>query len=144
MDGKGFTAQTWAALKTFSGRCATPHDVDQGAAVFALGDTWNGRTMNLALPQPVIWWNEDDESAAVAVQAEAHETEDGETMEVLGLVLPDGRTAISLYEDVDEADPTDPVWAALVEDGADNSPQGAGEDDDEDEYEAWADDDDVS
>ena len=139
MDGKGFTPQTWSALSTFQGRCATPHDVDGGAAVFALGDTLNGRAMNLPLPQPVIWWHEDEEVGAVAVQAEAHETEDGETMEVLGLVLPDGRTAVSLYEDVDEVDPSDPVWAALVMDSDED-----GLSDEEDEYEAWDDEDDAA
>ena len=115
MDGKGFDASSWTGLATFAGRCATPHDVDGGAAVFALGETLNGRPMPMSLPQPVIWWDEDeDEKGAVAVQAEAHETEDGETMEVLGLVLPDGRTAVALHEDVDEVDATDPVWAALI------------------------------
>jgi hypothetical protein len=84
MNGKGFDARTWPDLATFAGRCATAHDVDDGAAVFALGDTFNGRTMPMVLPQPVIWWDEDDEKGAVAVQAEAHETEDGELMEVLG------------------------------------------------------------
>ena len=136
MDGKGFTPSTWSALDTFQGRCATPHDVDGGAAVFALGDTLNGRPMSLRLPQPVIWWNEDDEVGAVVVQAESHETDDGETMEVLGLVLPDGRTAISLLEDVDEVDATDPVWVALVE-GSDADDE---EDEDEDTYENWDDD----
>ena len=130
MDGKGFTQETWSGLRTFQGGCATPHDVDGGAAVFALGDTFNGRAMSLALPQPVIWWNEDEEVGAVAVQAEAHETEDGEVMEVLGLVLPDGRTAVSLYEDVDEVDAADPVWSALVEEDAGLS-EGWGEDDDD-------------
>ena len=139
MDGKGFTPQTWSALSTFQGRCATPHDVDLGAAVFALGDTLNGRAMNVPLPQPVIWWHEDEEVGAVAVQAEAHETDDGETMEVLGLVLPDGRTAVSLYEDVDEVDATDPVWAALVEDSDDDE-----WDEEEDALEAWDGDEDDS
>ncbi len=141
MDGRGFTVESWSALGVFTGRCATPHDVDQGAAVFALGDTWNGRVMSLPLPLPVIWWNEDDESAAVAVQAECHETEEGETIEVLGLVLPDGRTVISLYEDVDEVDATDPVWAALVAGASDSDADFVSDDDDElDEYEAWDDD----
>ena len=139
MDGKGFTPQTWSALNTFRGRCATPHDVDLGAAVFALGDTFNGRVMDVPLPRPVIWWHEDEEVGAVAVQAEAHETEDGETMEVLGLVLPDGRTAISLKEDVDEVDPTDPVWAALVVD-ADAEDWG----EEEEPLEAWDDDEDAA
>ena len=130
MDGKGFTPTTWSGLRTFEGRCATPHDVDGGAAVFALGDTLNGRAMSLPLPQPVIWWNDDEEVGAVAVQAEMHETEDGEVMEVLGLVLPDGRTAVSLYEDVDEVDATDPVWAALVEEDTELD-DGWDEDDDE-------------
>ena len=136
MDGKGFDAQSWTGLSTFQGRCATPHDVDQGAAVFALGDTLNGRPLDLPLPQPVIWWNEEEEAGAVAVQAECHETDEGETMEVLGLVLPDGRTAISLLEDVDEVDATDPVWMALVE-GSDADDE---EDEDEDTYENWDDD----
>lgn len=131
MNGKGFDAKTWPALATFAGRCATPHDVDDGAAVFALGDTLNGRPMGIALPQPVIWWDEEDEKGAVAVQAEAHETEDGEVLEVLGLVLPDGHTAIALHEDVDEVDASDPVWAALIEEG-----DGAF-DDDEDDEDSW-------
>ena len=144
MDGKGFTALTWSQLRTFQSCCATPHDVDQGAAVFALGDTLNGRVLHLQLPQPVIWWDDDEESAAVVVQAEAHETEDGETLEVLGLILPDGRSVISLYEDVDEVDATDPVWAALVADS------GAGDDDEYyeeggdglEDIDAWDDDED--
>jgi hypothetical protein len=69
------------------------------------------------LPQPVIWWSDDDgEQAAVAVQAEAHETEDGETMEVLGLILPDGAGAVALLDDVDLVDESDPVWRKLVTD----------------------------
>lgn len=114
MDGRGFDVGSWTTLATFDGRCASPHDVDGGAAVFALGDTLNGRPMPMTLPQPVIWWDDDGEKAAVAVQAEAHQTDEGEIMEVLGLVLPDGRTAVALHEDVDEVDPSDPVWAALT------------------------------
>ena len=135
MDGKGFTAETWSQLKTFQSCCATPHDVDGGAAVFALGDTLNGRVMHLQLPQPVIWWDDDEESAAVVVQAEAHETEDGETLEVLGLVLPDGRTVISLLEDCDEVDATDPIWVALVQEAAEDAA-----DDGDDGDTAWDDD----
>lgn len=115
MDGRGFDASSWSRLAVFQGRCATAHDVDQGAAVFALGDTLNGRVLPLKLPQPVIWFNDDDETGAVAVQAEAHETEEGEQMRVLGLVLPDGRTAVALHEDVDAVEASDPVWAALIE-----------------------------
>lgn len=116
MDGKGFTPETWRRIAVFSGRCATPHDVDAQAAVYALGDTWNARPMAMELPQPVIWWAEDDdEHGALAVQAEAHETEDGDTLEVLGLVLPDGGVAVALLDDVDLVDDTDPVWRELVE-----------------------------
>jgi hypothetical protein len=129
MNGKGFDVSSWAELATFNGRCATAHDVDGGAAVFALGETLNGRTMPMTLPQPVIWWDEhEEEKGAVAVQAEAHETEDGELMEVLGLVLPDGSTAVALHEDVDEVDAADPVWAALVAEDA-----GAFDDDDDED-----------
>jgi len=131
MNGKGFDADTWSALAVFAGRCAGPHDVDDGAAVFALGETLNGRPMPMDLPQPVIWWDDEDEKGAVAVQAEAHETEEGEVLEVLGLVLPDGRTAVALHEDVDEVDAADPVWAALIEEG-----DGAFDDDEDDS--SWA------
>lgn len=99
----------------FAGRCATPADVDAGQAVFALGETRNGRPMAMSLPQPVIWYEDDEEFAALAVQAEAHETEDGETLQVLGLLLPFGRTAVGFTEDVDEVDDTDPVWLSLLE-----------------------------
>jgi len=128
MDGIGFDATSWKDLKTFKGCCASPHDVDQAAAVFALGDTLNGRPMPVELPQPVIWWSDEGELAAVAVQAEVHETEDDETLEVLGLVLPDGDTVIALLEDVDLVDATDPVWLNLLAEAAEHD--GADEDDD--------------
>jgi hypothetical protein len=82
--------------------------------VFALGDTTDPRPLDMALPQPLIWWDEDGEQAAVAVQAEAHGGPDGEVMEVLGLILPDGGSAVALLEDVDLVDETDPTWRALV------------------------------
>jgi hypothetical protein len=66
------------------------------------------------LPQPVIWWEEDGEQAAVAVQAESHLGPDGEAMEILGLILPDGEGAVALMEDVDLVDDTDPTWRDLV------------------------------
>lgn len=128
MDGRGFTAKDWPSLATFAGRCASPHDVDAGAAVFALGDTFNGRPLPMDLPQPVIWYEEDEQFAAVVVQAEAHETEDGETLQVLGLVLPQGRTVVGFMDDVDEVDATDPVWVSLLD--ADSEAQGGDWDDD--------------
>jgi len=127
MDGRGFNAKDWPFLATFQGRCADPHDVDAGAAVFALGDTFNGRILPMTLPQPVIWYDDDDEFAAVAVQAEIHETEEGEVLQVLGLVLPHGRTVIGFVDDVDEVDATDPVWLSLLE--ADPDPTPADEED---------------
>jgi len=133
MDGRGFTAKTWRTLATFQGRCASPHDVDAGAAVFALGDTFNGRTLVMELPQPVIWYDEDEEFAAIVVQAEVHESEEGEVLQVLGLVLPQGRTVIGFVDDVDEVDDTDPVWLSLL----DADREAAEEDDDDDLDTAW-------
>jgi hypothetical protein len=116
MDGQGFTPETWRKAAVFKGRCADPHDVDSKAAVYALADTWNARPIDMDLPQPVIWWDDEgEEEGALAIQAECHETEDGDTMEVLGLLLPDGHTAVALLDDVDLVDSTDPVWRALVE-----------------------------
>ncbi len=66
------------------------------------------------MPQPVIWWDDDGEQAAIAVQAESHLGPDGEDMEVLGLILPDGGSALALMEDVDLVDETDPTWRDLV------------------------------
>src|SRR5690606_39956767 len=94
---------------------ATLDDVQNRLAIFALGDTTNGRPLDMELPQPVIWWSEDGEEAAIAVQAETHETEDGEVMEVLGLILPHGEGAVALLEDVDLVDDTDPTWRDLVD-----------------------------
>jgi hypothetical protein len=54
----------------------------------------------------LIRWEEDGEQAAVAVQAEMHVGADGETMEVLGLILPDGGSAVALLDDVDPVDET--------------------------------------
>jgi hypothetical protein len=53
---------------------------------------------------------DDDEQAAVAVQAEVHISPDGEPTEVLGLILPDGVSAVALLAGVDLVDDTDPTW----------------------------------
>ena len=108
-DGGGFDADDWNRLVPFNGAVATLDDVQARRAVFALSDTDDPRTIAMDLPQPVIWWDDD-----VAVQAETHIGPDGESMEVLGLILPDGGGAVALLEDVDLVDDTDPVWRDLV------------------------------
>jgi len=110
-----FTTRDWHAASAFTGRVATQDDVNSGAAVYALSDTLNGRAIDGEFPQPVIWYDEDDEYGALIVQAEAHDTEDGDTLEVLGLLLPNGETVVAFADDVDEVDATDPFWVALVE-----------------------------
>lgn len=114
-DDAGFDVDDWQRLLPFTGRVADLDDVQARRAIFALSDTHNGRLIDMDLPQPVIWWADDGEQAAVAVQAEAHDSDDGETMEVLGLILPDGEGAVALLEDVDLVDDTDPAWRRLVE-----------------------------
>ncbi|MGX1692441.1 hypothetical protein [Brevundimonas naejangsanensis] len=113
-DGGGFDVDDWSRLTSFAGAVATLDDVQAGKAVFALGDTEEARVIDMELPQPVIWWEEDGEQAAVIVQAEAHVGPDGELMEVLGLILPDGGGAVALLDDVDLVDDTDPTWRDLV------------------------------
>lgn len=113
-DGGGFDVDDWSRLTPFAGAVATLDDVQAGKAVFALGDTEEARIIDMELPQPVIWWEEDGEQAAVIVQAEAHVGPDGELMEVLGLILPDGGGAVALLDDVDLVDDTDPTWRDLV------------------------------
>ena len=114
-DGGGYDVEDWTRLKPFAGAVATLEDVQAKRAVFALADTQDPRPMDLPLPQPVIWWEEDGEQAAVAVQAEIHINADDEEMEVLGLILPDGGAAVALMEDVDLVDDSDPTWRDLVE-----------------------------
>ena len=114
-DGGGYDVDDWRRLAAFAGALATLDDVQAGRAVFALGDTQGGRPQDMEMPQPVIWWEDEGEVAAVAVQAEAHEAETGELMEVLGLILPDGGSAVALLEDVDLVDDSDPVWRRLVD-----------------------------
>lgn len=113
-DGGGFDVDDWGRLKPFTGTVATLEDVQARRAIFALGDTDDPRPLAMELPQPVIWWDEDGEQAAIAVQAESHIGPDGETMEVLGVILPDGEGAVVLLEDVDLVDDTDPTWRDLV------------------------------
>ena len=114
-ESGGFDVDDWSRLKAFTGALATLEDVQARRAVFALADTEDARVLDMDLPQPLIWWEDDGEQAAVAVQAEVHTGDDGEPMEVLGLILPDGGSAIALLEDVDLVDDTDPSWRALVE-----------------------------
>jgi hypothetical protein len=113
-DWGGFDVDDWTRLAAFNRAVATLEDVQAKRAIFALGDTDSPRLLEMDLPQPVIWWEDDGEQAAVAVQAEAHTGNDGEEMEVLGLILPDGSAAIALLEDVDLVDDTDPTWRDLV------------------------------
>ena len=113
-DTGGYDADDWSRLKAFTGRIATLDDVQAKQAVFALDDTERPWPLDMDLPQPVIWWDEDGEQAAVAVQAETHLNAEGEEMEVLGLILPDGGGAVALMEDVDLVDATDPTWRDLV------------------------------
>jgi len=119
-DGGGFDAEDWIRLKAFTGAVATLDDVQAKRAVFALGDTDDPRVIEMELPQPVIWW--DDEgggTAAVAVQAESHINAEGESMDVLGLILPDGGGAVALMEDVDMVDASDPAWREMVDSAID-------------------------
>ena len=118
-DGGGFDADDWARLTPFNGRIATLHDVQAKVAVFALNDTADPRVIAMDLPQPVIWWEEGGEQAAVVVQAESHLGPEGDEMDVLGLILPDGSAAVALLEDCDLVDDTDPVWRKLVEEAID-------------------------
>ena len=118
-DGEGFDVDDWRRLTPFTGKVATLEDVQARKAIFALGDTGRPYPIGMDLPQPVIWWSDEGEQAAVAIQAEAHETDDGETMEVVGLVLPDGGGAVALLEDVDLVDDADPVWRKLVSEAVD-------------------------
>ena len=120
-DGGGFDVEDWTRLIPFVGAVATLDDVQARRAVFALGGTDDPRPIVMDLPQPVIWWDEDGEQAAVAVQAETHLGSDGEEMEVLGLILPDGGGAVALLEDVDLVDATDPTWRELVTNAIDPS-----------------------
>ena len=113
-DGGGFDVDDWTRLKAFT-RLASLDDVQAGLAVFSLADTLDPRVLDMLLPQPLIWWDDDGEQAAVAVQAERHHLPDGEAMDVLGVILPDGSSAVALLDDVDLVDDTDPAWRALVE-----------------------------
>ena len=112
---------TTTSCRAFTGAVATLEDVQARRAIFALADTEDASTIDMDLPQPLIWWEDDGEQAAVAVQAEAHVGSDGETMEVLGLILPDGSAAVALMDDVDLVDDTDPTWRDLVANAIDLS-----------------------
>ncbi|MGA0601409.1 hypothetical protein ACO2Q3_11965 [Caulobacter sp. KR2-114] len=125
IDGEGFDVDDWARLAPFAGRLATLDDVQARRAVFAMSDTADGRPLDMELPQPVIWWDDDGEQAAIAVQAERHTSAEGEVMEVLGLILPDGEGVVALLEDVDLVDDTDPTWRDLVDRAID--PDAAGD-----------------
>jgi len=123
IDG-GYDVDDWSRLKAFTGAVATLDDVQARRAVFALGETDDARPIDMDLPQPLIWWEEDGEQAAVAVQAETHIGPDGDAMEVLGLILPDGDSAVALLDDVDLVDDTDPTWRQLVISAIDMSAAG--------------------
>ena len=112
----GFTAANWQDAPVFVGRVATPADVDNDVAVFALADTGSAEVFSEPLPQPAIWYDEEAEEdfAVLIVQAERHEGDGGELLDALGLLLPDGRTAVAFVEDVEEVSADDGDWLALI------------------------------
>lgn len=120
-DGGGFDAEDWTRLTPFVGAVATLDDVQARRAVFALGDTDDPRPIDMDLPQPVIWWDDAGEQAAVVVQAETHLSPEGAEMDILGLILPDGDAVVALMDDVDLVDDTDPTWRDLVANAIDPS-----------------------
>ena len=111
----GFTTSDWKRAPVFGGHCATPADLETADAVFAMTDTVNGRPKALDKPAPVIWYSDDEEFAALVVQAETHETEEDGELDFLGLLLPGGETVVVFPDDVEFVDGTDPVWLALLE-----------------------------
>jgi hypothetical protein len=113
----GFTLQTWREAATFRGRVATEADVENGPAVFALSDTHDALAFEEPLPQPAIWYDDEaeEEFAVLIVQAEQHTTEDGQDLQVLGLLLPDGRTAVAFTDDVTEVAADDADWIDLID-----------------------------
>lgn len=117
MNTQGFTTETWRTVMTFGGRIATEADVQAGRAVFALGDTLNPLAFEEPLPQPVVWTDEEtgEDFAALIVQAEQHEADGGQQLQVLGLLLARGRTVVAFTEDVQEVDADDPDWLELLE-----------------------------
>ncbi len=112
----GFTADNWQDAPVFVGRVATPADVDDGVAVFALADTDSAEVFSEPLPQPAIWYDEDadEDFAVLIVQAERHEGDNGELLDTLGLLLPDGRTVVAFVEDVEEVTADDGGWLDLI------------------------------
>ncbi|WP_091741533.1 hypothetical protein [Phenylobacterium immobile] len=120
-DGGGFDVDDWRRLTSFTGAAATLDDVQAGRAIFALADSIDPRPLPMELPQPVIWWDDDSAQAAVVVQAEIHDRLEEEAMEVLGIILPDGGSAVALLEDVDLVDDSDPTWRELVERAVDDA-----------------------
>jgi hypothetical protein len=66
-DWGGFDVDDWSRLVPFVGRVATLDDVQARRAIFALGETSDARPIEMDMPQPVIWWDEDGEQGAVAV-----------------------------------------------------------------------------
>lgn len=120
-DGGGYDVDDWNRLQPFTGRVATLEDVEAKVAVFALADTTQPKPLEMPLPQPAIWWEDDGEQAVVIVQAETHLNDEGLTMEVVGLILPDGSSAVALLDDVDLVDDTDPTWVSLVESAVDEA-----------------------
>jgi hypothetical protein len=120
-DGGGYDVDDWNRLQPFTGRVATLEDVEAKVAVFALADTTQPKTIDMPLPQPAIWWEDDGEQAVVIVQAETHLNDEGLPLEVVGLILPDGGSAVALLDDVDLVDDTDPTWISLVESAVDDA-----------------------
>ena len=83
-----------------------------------------GKPLDGPLPQPALWYEDDDNAedeadaaepqAVLIIQAEVHETDTG-ALEVLGLMLPDGATKVGFSDDVDVVEGDDAFWSGLVE-----------------------------
>jgi len=96
---------TWPKLPTtgfISGRPATLHDVDHGAAVFCQQADGGGQSepFDVEVPQFAIWHEADAAGVpAILVQAERHITDqDGDA--VFGLRTLDGRSVVAVGGEV--------------------------------------------
>ena len=100
----------------FGGRSPSPTCGEKGAALRALALALGGEHGGVGFGHEGLGVGAGGDLADAV--AEAHlgrlAGDDGETMEVLGLILPDGAGAVALLEDVALVDDTDPTWRDLV------------------------------
>jgi hypothetical protein len=114
---EGFDTASWEYVECFKSHVASPDDMHNGSAVFAVADSFSSQTITMDLPQPAMWHSSAGAIPVLIVQAERHkEFESSEAEELFGVLMPNGSSAVTTEAYLDWVDGEDEAWLDAIDD----------------------------